>query len=47
MKLYNSLGTNTHVVRMYIDELGLDIETSEVDLMGGENRAEAHLKRNP
>ena len=47
MKLYNSLGPNPHVVRMFIAELGLDIETIEVDLMGGENRAEAHLKRNP
>tara|TARA_Y100000768_G_scaffold245401_1_gene186064 strand:- start:71 stop:682 length:612 start_codon:yes stop_codon:yes gene_type:complete len=47
MKLYNSIGPNPHVVRMFIAELGLDIETVEVDLMGGENRREEHLKRNP
>ena len=47
MKLYNSLGPNPHVVRMFISELGLDIEIIEVDLMAGENRQETHLKRNP
>ena len=47
MKLYNSLGPNPHVVRMFITELGLDIETIEVDLMAGENRQETHLTRNP
>ena len=38
MKLYDSIGPNPHVVRMFIAELGLDIEKEEVDLMGGENR---------
>ena len=47
MKLYNSIGPNPHVVRMFIAELGLDIETIEMDLMAGENRQEEHLKRNP
>jgi glutathione S-transferase len=47
MKLYNSIGPNPHVVRMFIAELGLDIETIEIDLMVGENRQEEHLKRNP
>ena len=47
MKLFNSVGPNPHVVRMFIAELELDVETVEVDLMGGENRKEAHLKRNP
>lgn len=47
MKLFNSAGPNPHVVRMFISELELDIETVEVDLMGGENREEAHLQRNP
>ena len=27
MKLFNSMGPNPHVVRMFIAELGLDIET--------------------
>ena len=47
MKLYNSIGPNQHVVRMFIAELGLDIETIDMDLMAGENRQEEHLKRNP
>ena len=47
MKLYNSIGPNPHVVRMFIAELGLDIEKEEVDLMGGENRQAEHLSRNP
>ena len=47
MKLFNSMGPNPHVVRMFIAELGLDIVTIEVDLMAGENREEEHLKRNP
>ena len=47
MKLYNSIGPNPHVVRMFIAELGLDIETIEMDLMAGEIRQEEHLKRNP
>ena len=47
MKLFNSMGPNPHVVRMFIAELGLDIDTIEVDLMAGENRQEEHLKRNP
>ena len=47
MKLYNSVGPNPHVVRMFIQELGIELETIEVDLMTGENRKETHLARNP
>ena len=47
MKLYNSIGPNPHVVRMFMAELGLDLEIIEMDLMAGENRQEEHLKRNP
>ena len=47
MKLYDSIGPNPHVVRMFIAELGLEIEKEEVDLMGGENRQAEHLSRNP
>jgi len=47
MKLYNSIGPNPHVVRMFIQELGIDIESVEVDLMAGENRQQDHLTRNP
>ena len=47
MKLYNSIGPNPQVVRMFLAELGMELETIEVDLMAGENRQEEHLKRNP
>ena len=47
MKLYNSIGPNPHVVRMFVQELGVELETVEVDLMAGENRQEGHLTRNP
>ena len=47
MKLFNSMGPNPHVVRMFIAEMGLDIETMEIDLMGGENRQDSYLKKNP
>ena len=47
MKLYNSIGPNPQVVRMFVQELGMELETVEVDLMAGENRKEDHLTRNP
>ena len=47
MKLYNSIGPNPQVVRMFLAELGQELEIIEVDLMAGENRQEDHLKRNP
>jgi glutathione S-transferase len=47
MKFYNSVGPNPRVVRMFMAEKNLSIPTQEVDLMKGENRQDAHLKRNP
>jgi len=47
MKLYNSIGPNPHVVRMFIAELGIEIDTVEVDLLGGENRQTSYLAKNP
>ncbi len=47
MKLYNSVGPNPHVVRMYAAECGVALELEEVDLMGGANRQEDYLKLNP
>jgi glutathione S-transferase len=32
---------------MFIAEMGIDIETIEIDLMGGENRQSSYLKKNP
>jgi glutathione S-transferase len=47
MKFYNSVGPNPRVVRMFMAEKGITIPTEEVNLMAGENRQAAHLKRNP
>jgi glutathione S-transferase len=47
MKLYDSLGPNPRLVRMFIGEKGLEIPLVQVDLMGAENRAEAFRAKNP
>ena len=47
MKLYDSIGPNPHIVRMFMAEKGIDIPKQTVDLRGGENRQETHLTRNP
>jgi len=47
MKLYQSIGPNPRIVKMFIAEKGLDIERVDIDLRGGENRQAAHLSRNP
>jgi glutathione S-transferase len=47
MKLYNSIGPNPKVVRVFMAEKGIELPKVEIDLMGGENRKEAHLARNP
>lgn len=47
MKFYNSVGPNPRVVRMFMAEKNITIPTVDVDLMKGENRQDAHLKRNP
>ena len=47
MKLYNSMGPNPKVVRMFMAERGIELETIEVDLMAGATRQDEHLARNP
>src|SRR4030095_11290240 len=47
MKLYNSLGPNPAVVRMFAAEKGIDLPKVEVDIMKADNRKAEHLKRNP
>ena len=47
MKFYDSVGPNPRVVRMFMAEKGIDIPKETVNLMKGENREDAHLKRNP
>ena len=47
MLLYNSIGPNPKVVRMFMAERGIDIPRVEVDLRGGENRRGPYLAKNP
>jgi glutathione S-transferase len=47
MKLHNSIGPNPKAVRMFVSELGIELEMVDVDIMAGENRQEAYLKINP
>ena len=47
MKLYNSIGPNPRVVRMFMAERGIELPREEVDLRGGENRREPYLAKNP
>lgn len=47
MKFYCSIGPSPATARFFIAEKGLQIETVTLDLIKGENREAAHLKRNP
>jgi glutathione S-transferase len=47
MKLYDSIGPNPRIVRMFLAEKGIEIPKQAVDLRKGENREAEHLKRNP
>jgi glutathione S-transferase len=47
MKLYSSIGPNPKAVRMFMAEKGIDIPLVKIDLMGGENRREPYLAKNP
>lgn len=47
MILYESIGPNPRVVKMFVAEKGLTLETRSVDIMKGENREGDYLKRQP
>ena len=47
MKLYDSIGPNPRIVRMFMAEKAIEMPKQTVDLRAGENREEAHLRRNP
>lgn len=47
MKMYNSMGPNPKVVRMFAAESDTPLELHEVDIMAGENRQEDFLRINP
>lgn len=42
MRLYNSVGPNPRVVRMFLAEKGIVLPQVEIDLRGGENRREPY-----
>ncbi len=47
MKLYNSVGPNPRVVRIFMAEKGIDLPMDEVDIRAGVNRQSDFLKLNP
>ncbi len=47
MKLYNSFGMNPRIVRMFLLEKGLSLNTEDLDLFGAENRQQPYLSKNP
>ncbi|MFT5508485.1 MAG: glutathione S-transferase [Hyphomicrobiaceae bacterium] len=47
MKLYQSVGPNPLVVKMFIAEKGIDVPREEVDIRAGVNREADFLKINP
>jgi len=47
MKLFDSIGPNPRVVKMFIAEKGLDISRHQVDLLAGENRKAPYTEINP
>jgi glutathione S-transferase len=47
MKLHTGIGPNPRVVRMFLAEKGLTIPLVTVDLLGGENRRDPYVKKNP
>ena len=47
MKLFDSIGPNPKVVRMFMAERGIQLDTEKVDILAGDNRKDAYLRRNP
>ena len=47
MKFYNSLGPNPRLVRIFLEEKGIEIPAEEIDIMAGENRRAPYTDKNP
>ena len=47
MKLYDLIGPNPRIVRMFMAEKGIEMPKQTVDLRGGENRQEAASQAQP
>jgi glutathione S-transferase len=43
VKLYNSIGPNPRVVKMFLAEKGVDLPREAIDLMAGENRRDPYV----
>ena len=47
MKLYNSVGPNPRVVRMFLAEKGVELPLEEIDIRKAVNRQAEFLSKNP
>lgn len=47
MKLYNSIGPNPRMVRMFLAEKGVELPTEDIDIRSGANREAGYLAKNP
>lgn len=47
MKFYDSFGMNPRIVRFFMLEKGIELETRQVDIFSMENRRDPYLSRNP
>ena len=47
MKFYDSVGPNPRVVRIFAAEKGITLDSTKVDLRGGENRQQPYMAKNP
>jgi len=47
MLMYDSVGPNPRVVRIFAAERGVELNRTKVDLRGGENRQTAYMAKNP
>ena len=47
MLMYDSVGPNPRMVRMFMAEKGFEVPTTKVDIRGGENRQGPYLEKNP
>lgn len=47
MKLYDSLGPNPRIVRMFLLEKGMSLPSEQVDILKGDNRGDSYRQKNP
>ncbi len=47
MKMFDSLGPNPRVVRMFLLEKGMSLPGEQVDILKGENRSDSYRQKNP